>query len=227
MAPSMLIVLLVAFAVVASPSMAARDVAKVAEAPAPSSSASGGGDEVLYPMDLFGDLIDEIGKDIGEIGKDIGNLPDLPLPRILPCPPAFPIKIPFIPCYNVTPPPPPVTECRTSLTKYTPPCSGFLTGDDKSSPSSPPKKCCGAVSSFFRDNSTTPLCLCRVINGDAGKVNHTRALSVLQLCGLGVSPDQVSKICSNGTKDIPPMDAPSPPPDGACALLSVTLSKED
>ena len=100
MAPSnkgtLAVALLVAFAVVAPllpPSAAARDsgAAKAAPAPAPSVS----GDSRLHPMGLIDDII--------------GHIPDLPLPRILPCPPAFPIKIPFIPCRNVTPSPPPVT----------------------------------------------------------------------------------------------------------------------
>ncbi|KAF8692676.1 hypothetical protein HU200_039505 [Digitaria exilis] len=73
MAPSsnsMLLALLVAFAVVAA-SMAARDAAKVAAAAQAPSSASG---EVLQPMGFFDDL-----------GHLIGEIPDLPLPRILPC----------------------------------------------------------------------------------------------------------------------------------------------
>lgn len=73
----------------------------------------------LLPMDIsIGGIIGGIGKAIGEIGKDLGELPDLPLPRILPCPPAFP-KIPLIPCHNVTQEPEhPVAECRPALAKY-------------------------------------------------------------------------------------------------------------
>jgi hypothetical protein len=106
MAPSSnytLIALLVAFAVVAPSllhqSAAARDggAAKAAAAPAPSAN----GEVVLHPTASY-------------------EIPDLPLPRIIPCPPLFP-KIPFIPCYNVTPPAPPPPprpkECRTTLVK--------------------------------------------------------------------------------------------------------------
>ncbi|OEL15784.1 hypothetical protein BAE44_0023197 [Dichanthelium oligosanthes] len=120
-----LIVLLVAFAVVAPsllhPSAAARDggAAKAAAAPAPSASG-----EVLHPTGWFDGF-------------------DPPLLRILPCPPAFPIKIPFIPCYNVTPP---VTECRPSLEKFMPACAGFLT--DGSSVSSPRNKLSAATPSL-------------------------------------------------------------------------------
>ncbi|KAG2633475.1 hypothetical protein PVAP13_2NG143503 [Panicum virgatum] len=208
MAPSnkctLAIALLVAFAVVAPllpSSAAARDggAAKAAPAPAPSAS----GDAPLHPMGLIDDII--------------GLIPDLPLPRILPCPPAFPIKIPFIPCHNVTAPPPPVTECRPGLAKYMPPCASFLTSDDSSVPS-PPSKCCHVIKPFFEDGSTSPLCLCHVVNGDAGNllpapVNHTRATSLLEQCGYGFTSDNVTDICSNRDFIIPPMDAvPSPPP---------------
>ncbi|CAO2184347.1 unnamed protein product [Urochloa humidicola] len=210
MAPSKLIALLVAFAVIVPSSLplsaAARDLgaAKDAAAAAPAPSAA-----ALHPMDLF--------DDINEIIEDIFHfrLPDLPLPAILPCPPDFPIKIPFIPCYNVTAP---VTECRSSLAKYMPACAVFLTGGNASS-SSPPSKCCDAITPFFDDKSTTPLCLCHVVNGDLGELlpapmNRTRANSFLQQCGLELTPDKVSKICANDNNvlNIPPMDAPSPPP---------------
>ncbi|CAO2211555.1 unnamed protein product [Urochloa humidicola] len=212
MAPSnKLIALLVAFAVIMPSSLplsAARNIGAAkdaAAAPAPS-AASGG--EVLYPMNFF----DDIGDVIGDIIHF--RLPDLPLPAILPCPPDFPIKIPFLPCHNVTKP---VTECRSSLAKYMPACAGFLTGGGASS--SPQSKCCDAINPFFDDKSTTPLCLCHVVNGDLGKLlpapmNHTRANSFLQQCGLDLTPDKVTKICANEDDvfNIPPMDAPSPPP---------------
>ncbi|KAG2641847.1 hypothetical protein PVAP13_2KG221400 [Panicum virgatum] len=114
---------------------------------------------------------------MGLIDDIIGfRIPDLPLPRILPCPPAFPIKIPFLPCRNVTPSPP-VTSCRPGLAKYMPPCAGFLTSDDSGVPS-PPRKCCDAIEPLFE--SASPLCLSHVVNGDSGEllpalVNHTRA----------------------------------------------------
>jgi hypothetical protein len=79
----MLIALLVAFAVVA-PSAAARDegaVKDAAEALAPSASG-----EAVHPMGLIDDII-----------GGIIHLPDLPLPRILPCPPPDFPKIPLIP----------------------------------------------------------------------------------------------------------------------------------
>ncbi|PUZ69554.1 hypothetical protein GQ55_2G118900 [Panicum hallii var. hallii] len=209
MAPSnkcTLVALLVAFAVVAPmlpPSAAARDggAAKAAPAPAPPAS----GDVRLHPMGLIDDIIGF-------------HIPDLPLPPILPCPPAFPIKIPFIPCRNVTPSPPPVTECRPGLAKYMPPCAGFLTSND-SSVSSPPSRCCDVIEPLFQDKSTSPLCLCHVVNGDAGKllpapVNHMRATSLLQQCGSEFTADNVTDICANRDNVfiIPPMDAdPSPP----------------
>ncbi|CAO2162689.1 unnamed protein product [Urochloa humidicola] len=214
MAPSnKLIALLVALAVIVPSSLplsaAARDIGAAngaaAAAPAPSAAS---GEAALHPMDLFDD-IDEIIEDIIHF-----RLPDLPLPAILPCPPDFPIKIPFIPCYNVTAP---VTECRSSLAKYMPACAGFLTGGgNASSSSSPPSKCCDAITPFF-DGNTTPLCLCHVVNGDLGELlpahmNRTRANSFLQQCGLEITPDRVSKICANDKLYIPPMDAPSPPP---------------
>ncbi|CAN6171895.1 unnamed protein product [Urochloa humidicola] len=78
-----LITLLIAFAVALPslfhPSAAAARAEGSATAAAPSPSR-----ESLQPAGL--------------------NIPDLPLPRILPCPPWFP-KIPLIPCFNVTPPP--------------------------------------------------------------------------------------------------------------------------
>lgn len=176
-----LIALLVVFAVVAPslpPSAAARDggAAKAAAAPAPSASG-----KAVHPMDLFDYLIHF----------------DLPLPQILPCPPVFP-KIPFIPCYNYTPPPP-VMECRPSLAKYMAPCSGFLTDAgvpfDRSS-----TKCCGVIQHFFDDRSTSPSCLCHVLNGDAdgilhAPVNHTRALSLLDVCGYAMTPELFPKFC--------------------------------
>ncbi|TKW31854.1 hypothetical protein SEVIR_2G133200v4 [Setaria viridis] len=195
-----LIALLVVFAVVAPslpPSAAARDggAAKAAAAPAPSASG-----KAVHPMDLFDDLI-----------HDLIHF-DLPLPQILPCPPVFP-KIPFIPCYNYTPPPP-VMECRPSLAKYMPPCSGFLTDAgvpfDRSS-----TNCCGVIQHFFDDRSTSPSCLCHVLNGDAdgilhAPVNHTRALSLLHVCGYAMTPELFPKFCDYS--DVPPMDAASPPP---------------
>lgn len=205
MAPSnkfTLIALLVAFAIIATSSLplsaAARDggAAKDAAA-APALSAANG--EALHPMNFVDDIIDDIIH---------FHLPDLPLPRILPCPPDFPIKIPFIPCYNVTKL---VTECRPSLAKYMPACAGFLTGADGGSggaPSSlPPSKCCDAINPFFDDKSTTPLCLCHVVNGDLGELlpapmNRTRANSFLQQCGLELTQDQVSEICANDSKSI-------------------------
>ncbi|CAL5001057.1 unnamed protein product [Urochloa decumbens] len=214
MAPSnKLIALLVALAVIVPsslPSTAARELgaAKDDAAAAPAPSAASGG-EALHPMGLF----DDIGDVIGDIIHF--RLPDLPLPAILPCPPDFPIKIPFIPCHNVTKP---VTECRSSLAKYMPACAGFLTGGNGSA-SSPPSKCCDAITPFFDDKSTTPLCLCHVVNGDLDELlpkpmNRTRANSFLQQCGFELTSDKVSMICANENDvlDIPPMDAPSPPP---------------
>ncbi|KAF8690884.1 hypothetical protein HU200_041290 [Digitaria exilis] len=205
MAPSsnsMLLALLVAFAVVA-PSMAARDAKAAAAAPAPSSA----GDEVLQPMGFFDDL-----------GHLIGDIPDLPLPRILPCPPAFPIKIPFIPCYNLTTPPV-VTECRPSLAKYMPPCAAYLTNGSDVPSSPPPSSCCAAVQQFFEHQDTNFLCLCHVVNGDASKLlkvapaNRTREVSILRDCGYGLGADQAPQFCAGKqTGNVPPMDAAAPPP---------------
>ncbi|RCV28302.1 hypothetical protein SETIT_5G394900v2 [Setaria italica] len=203
MAPSnklTLIALLVAFAIVA-PSAAVRDGGAAKDAPAPAPSASG--EATVHPMGFFDDILDDIIH---------FRIPDLPLPPILPCPPDFPIKIPFIPCYNETN----TLECRSSLAKYMPPCAGFLTdADDSGSASSPPKECCNAIGSFLEDPMA--LCLCHVVNGDFGKLlkapmNPKRANSFLQQCGFELSSAQVSRICSgNTTLTIPPMDAPSPP----------------
>jgi hypothetical protein len=85
-----------------------------------------------------------------------------------------------------------------------PACAGFLTGDGGSSPSSPPRECCHAIDPFFQeDKGTKALCLCHVVNGDAGRrfpapVNHTRANSFLQQCGwTTLTSEQVSDICAN------------------------------
>ncbi|CAN6210060.1 unnamed protein product [Urochloa humidicola] len=213
MAPSstfMLISLLVVFVVVAPslpPSAAARDggAAKDAASPAPSASDQA----AVQPMGLIDDII----RGIGDI---FHHLPDLPVPAIIPCPPSFPIKIPFIPCHNVTPaPPPPITECGPSLVKFLPACADFLAKG--SSLSSPRRKCCDGIEPFFMDYST-PFCFCHVINGDADKllpaaVNQTRAVKLLHTCGFG-GRDQMTDMCKQGEEDdyIPPMDAPSPEP---------------
>ncbi|CAN6203789.1 unnamed protein product [Urochloa humidicola] len=211
MAPYTLLILLVASAVVVPslpPSAAARDGGAAKDAAAPVLSAS---DETAAHMHPLG-LIDDI------IGGIIHfRLPDLPVPAILPCPPAFPIKIPFIPCRNETPSQPPVAECRSSLAKYMAPCAAFLTGDGTGASSSPSKNCCNAIDPFFKDHSTTPLCLCHVVNGDVGKllpapVNRTQANAFLSQCHFELSPKEVSKICGDKTFKIPPMDVPSPPP---------------
>ncbi|CAL5065656.1 unnamed protein product [Urochloa decumbens] len=204
MAPSSTFMLLIAFAVVAAslpPSAAARDggAAKDAAAPAPSAS----GEAAVHPMGLIDDIVG---------GIIHFHLPDLPLPAIIPCPPAFP-KIPLIPCYNNTPPRPPITECRTTIVKSLPACAGFLAKG--SNLSSPLGKCCDGVQPFFVDFSTI-FCFCHVINGDADKllppaVNHTRAVNLLDSCGFGAGPDQWNSICEQGKEhdDIPPMDAPT------------------
>ncbi|CAN6166059.1 unnamed protein product [Urochloa humidicola] len=205
-----LLVLLVAVAVVAPilpPSAAARDGGAAKDAASPASSASG--EAAAQPMDMIDDIVGSIIH---------FRLPDLPLPAILPCPPAFPIKIPFIPCRNVTPSRPPVAECRPSLAKYMTPCAAFLTGNGTGASSSPSKNCCKAIDPFFQDHSTTPLCLCHVVNGDVGKllpapVNLTQANAFLPQCHFELSREEVSKICGDKTTlKIPPMDVPSPPP---------------
>jgi len=188
MAPSSnytLIALLVAFAVVAPSllhqSAAARDggAAKAAAAPAPSAN----GEVVLHPTASY-------------------EIPDLPLPRIIPCPPAFP-KIPFIPCYNVTPPAPPPRpkECKASLVMLMPLCSGFLTTNSSKDPST---ECCAGVSRFINGGDPSiyaPLCLCHIINGDVNQlltapVDHARALSLVQVC-LGIDPKTSTGICND------------------------------
>nr|CAB3452805.1 unnamed protein product [Digitaria exilis] len=172
----MLLALLVAFAAVVAPSIAARPNAAAA-APAPSSSS----DEVLHPTSLFDD-----------IGHLIGEIPDLPLPRILPCPPAFP-KIPLIPCGK----PSEVTECRPSLAKYMPACASFLTGGEPS----PPKRCCKSVGALVGDLGSSSLCVCHVMNGEADRlfqapVNHTRAISFMELCGYDIiRPEEAPEFC--------------------------------
>ncbi|KAG0542810.1 hypothetical protein BDA96_02G136000 [Sorghum bicolor] len=213
MAPSSnytLIALLVAFAVVAPSlqhqSAAARDggVAKLVTAPAPSAN---GEVVVLHPTASY-------------------EIPDLPLPRIIPCPPLFP-KIPFIPCYNVAPPPPPPPrpkECWTTLVKsLVPPCSGFLTNNGGACESeAPSRKCCDGVKLFLSGDRSVydPLCLCHVMNGDVSQllpaaVDHTCALALVQACLDGVNPQPFSDLCNNDQSikdEMPPMDLPEPPP---------------
>ncbi|CAN6203788.1 unnamed protein product [Urochloa humidicola] len=149
------------------------------------------------------------------------NIPDLPLPRILPCPPWFP-KIPLIPCFNVTPPaPPPPTnprECRSSLRSLMP-CAGFLTN---ASVAAPPSACCDGFDPFFFANQSSPalLCLCHISSADiAGllpvPMNHTRAASVMEQCGLGLPIDALSRFCRNNRDQVPPIDSPSQPPAAA------------
>jgi hypothetical protein len=110
-------------------------------------------------------------------------------------------QIPTIPCYNVTPPAPEVTECRPSLAKLLmPACGGFL-ADGSSVQSSPPKECCNALPTFLGDSS--PFCLCHVVNGDADEllpapVNHTRALNIVNECGYNVPPEAVIDVCEEG-----------------------------
>ncbi|CAN6171892.1 unnamed protein product [Urochloa humidicola] len=204
---SMQVVLLVTFVVVAPclpPSAAARDggAAKDAMAPAPSASS----EAAAHPMGVIDDIV-------GGIGDIVRHIPDLPLPAIIPCPPAFPIKIPFIPCYNYTPPP--VTQCRPSMVKFLPACADFLTGDGDVS--SPPQKCCDGILPFFQ--GSLAFCYCHVVNGDANKllpapVNQSRALNFLQHCGFGLTQYDVTDICEKGKEhdNVPPMDAPTPPP---------------
>ncbi|CAL5080089.1 unnamed protein product [Urochloa decumbens] len=202
---SMLITLLVVFVVVAPrlpASAAARDggAAKDAMAPAPSASS----EAAAHPMGLIDDIIGGIVH---------FHIPDLPLPAIIPCPPAFPIKIPLIPCYNYTSPRPPVTECRPSMVKFLPACAGFLTAGG--GVSSPPRKCCNSIETLFYTDSA-PFCYCHVINGDANKllpapVNQSHALNLLQHCGFGITPDDITYICKEQDQ-VPPMDAASPPP---------------
>ncbi|CAN6166058.1 unnamed protein product [Urochloa humidicola] len=195
-----LISLLVAFAV-ALPSLfhpsaaAARtDGSATAAAPSP------GGEAHLQPAGL--------------------NIPDLPLPRILPCPPWFP-KIPLIPCFNVTPPPPPPPtdprECRSSLRSLMP-CAGFLTN---ASVPAPPTACCDGFDPFFANQSSRALlCLCHIASADIAGIlpapmNHTRAASVMEQCGLGLPIDALSRFCRNNRDEVPPIDSPSPPPAAA------------
>ncbi|EER96337.1 uncharacterized protein LOC8059772 [Sorghum bicolor] len=204
MAPSSkytLIALLVAFAIIAPSllhqSAAVRD-GGATKAPAPSSA---NGEVVLHPTATY-------------------EIPDLPLPAIIPCPPAFP-KIPFIPCYNETPPAPPPRpmECGPKLVMLMPSCSGFLTN---SSISAPGNNCCEAVNRFINVTDSDPntydlLCLCHIINGDVNQlltapVDHAHALSLLQTC-LGIDPNTASGICNDDElrEHIPAMDLPKPP----------------
>ncbi|CAN6166060.1 unnamed protein product [Urochloa humidicola] len=203
----MLICMLVAFAVVAPglpPSAAARDGGAAKDVASPAPSTSGEAADV-HPMGVIDDIV-----------RAIVDLPDLPLPAILPCPPAFP-KIPLLPCYNNTPLRPPVTECRPGLVKFLPPCRGFLASG--SILSSPLPKCCDGIEPFLADYST-PYCFCHIINGDANKllpapVNQTRAVNLMQTCGFGTGPDRFwAGVCEDGEEngDIPPMDAPASPP---------------
>ncbi|CAL5075614.1 unnamed protein product [Urochloa decumbens] len=148
------------------------------------------------------------------------DIPDLPLPRILPCPPWFP-KIPLIPCFNLTPtPPPPPTnprECRSSLRSLMP-CAGFLTN---ASVPAPPSACCDGFDPFFANQSSPALlCLCHIASADiAGllpaPLNHTRAASVMEQCGLGLPIDALSRFCKNNRDQVPPIDSPSQPPAAA------------
>ncbi|CAL5090211.1 unnamed protein product [Urochloa decumbens] len=159
MAPSsnfMLIALLVAITIVA-PSLPSS----TAEQPRTPSAAA------AHPMDIFDDIIHF----------------DLPLPRILPCPP-----------------------CRSSLAKYLAPCAGVLT--DGGAPFNSSSDCCGTIQPFFEDKKTTLFCLCHVLNGDAGEilhapVNHTRAL-----CGYGMTPDMFPRPCAADGCSEPATTAP-------------------
>ncbi|CAL5080087.1 unnamed protein product [Urochloa decumbens] len=149
------------------------------------------------------------------------EIPDLPLPRILPCPPWFP-KIPLIPCFNLTPTPPPPPpnprECRSSLRSLMP-CAGFLTN---ASVPAPPSACCDGFDPFFANQSSPSalLCLCHIASADiAGllpaPMNHTRAASVMEQCGLGLPIDALSRFCKNNRDQVPPIDSPSQPPAAA------------
>nr|CAB3456513.1 unnamed protein product [Digitaria exilis] len=134
------------------------------------------------------------GEVLHPTGRNL-NIPDLPLPRILPCPPWFP-KIPLIPCYNVTPPPPPQPrECRSSLRRLMP-CAGFLTN---ASVPAPPNACCDGFDPFFADQSSDAalLCLCHIASAELlpAPVNHTRVASVMEECGLGLPIDALSSFC--------------------------------
>ena len=131
------------------------------------------------------------------------SVPDLPLPRILPCPPWFP-KIPLIPCYNVTPPPPATApwECRSSLRSLMP-CAGFLTN---ASVPAPPTACCDGFDPFVANRSSAPLlCLCHIATADIARLlpapmNHTRAASVMEDCGLGLPIDALSRFCRENSE---------------------------
>nr|XP_034578860.1 uncharacterized protein LOC117842498 [Setaria viridis]TKW31852.1 hypothetical protein SEVIR_2G133000v2 [Setaria viridis] len=150
----------------------------------------------------------------GEVLQPAGfNIPDLPLPRILPCPPWFP-KIPLIPCFNVTLPPPPPTdprECRSSLRSLMP-CAGFLTN---ASVRAPPSTCCDGFDPFFANESSPALlCLCHIASADIAQLlpapmNHTRAASIMEVCGLGLPIDALSRFCKNNRDQVPPIDPPS------------------
>lgn len=174
MAPSnkcSLILLLVGFSVV-TPNLAAIRAEGTATAPSPANI------EVLHPEAEF-------------------SIPDLPIPALLPCPPLFP-KIPLIPCYKTPSPPPPpeVTECRSSLKNMTP-CAGFLTDSGVFAPSS---ECCAAFDPFYKDAAMLT-CLCHLTNGDIAQLlpapfKHRRIVPLLIACDFQITPNALSDLCS-------------------------------
>uniref|UniRef100_A0A0A9AQS6 Bifunctional inhibitor/plant lipid transfer protein/seed storage helical domain-containing protein n=1 Tax=Arundo donax TaxID=35708 RepID=A0A0A9AQS6_ARUDO len=100
------------------------------------------------------------------------------------------------------PSPPKPTECRSSLAKVMPSCAGFLTN---SSVSVPPSTCCEGIHSFYRDESTSPFCLCHVANGEVDQLlpaplNQTRAVTVLVACKIGLREDEIIEICDKDSK---------------------------
>ncbi|CAN6166055.1 unnamed protein product [Urochloa humidicola] len=193
MAPSnyRLLILFLAAIAVAAPNLPPSAAIRAA-APSPASG------KVLHPAGGF-------------------TIPDLPIPTLLPCPPLFP-KIPLIPCYKTSSPPPQpeeIKECRPSLEKLMRPCAGFLTN---SSVFVPPSECCAAFDTFYEDKAVLA-CLCHLTNGDIGRLlqaplNRRRIVPLLISCDFQITPNALSDVCDTLKKEdrIPPMDLPSPPP---------------
>ena len=171
-----LILFLVPFAMVATMAAIGTEASATAAAPSPANGV------VLHPEAEY-------------------SIPDLPVPALLHCPPLFP-KIPLIPCYNVTPPPTDPRECRSSLRSLMP-CAGFLTN---ASVPAPPTACCDGFDPFVANRSSAPLlCLCHIATADIARLlpvpmNHTRAASVLEDCGLGLPIDALSRFCRENSE---------------------------
>ena len=83
------------------------------------------------------------------------------------------------------------------------PCAGFLTN---ASVPAPPTACCDGFDPFVANRSSAPLlCLCHIATADIARLlpapmNHTRAASVMEDCGLGLPIDALSRFCRENSE---------------------------